>query len=183
MTSQDANDSPESSPLPDDEELVAAELPLNIDDAVETLNISPITPSGDDPSPTMTPAAMPLDRVTAPVGESDKGQKAITIAPFSRAEQQERTRSWLALGIAIGIGVLMYLILGLDFVHRRRLYQTIDNLMVQGQSTSETVDKLLELKKEQAQASHALMTLLITANFSALGTALGFYFGSSNRDD
>ncbi|QQE66971.1 hypothetical protein GFS31_36760 [Leptolyngbya sp. BL0902] len=76
----------------------------------------------------------------------------------------------------------MYLILGLDFLNRWRLYQTLDDLMVQGEPRPETVDKLLELKKEQAQASHALMTLLITANFSALGTALGFYFGSSNRD-
>ena len=101
---------------------------------------------------------------------------------MSKAEQQERTRSRLALGIAIGIGLLMYLILGLDFFHRNRMYRTFDDLIQQGANTPDTIDKLLELKKEQAQASNALMTLLITANFSALGTALGFYFGSSNRD-
>lgn len=100
----------------------------------------------------------------------------------SKAEQQEQTRSRLALGIAVGIGILMYLILGLDLLHRNRLYRTFDGLINQGLYTPETLDKLLELKKEQAQASNALMTLLITANFSALGTALGFYFGSSNRE-
>lgn len=124
----------------------------------------------------------PLDSVTSSslTPETPRGHMRGAV---SKAEQLEQTRSRLALGIAVGIGVLMYLILGLDLLHRNRLYRTFDGLIEQGVYTPETLDKLLELKKEQAQASNALMTLLITANFSALGTALGFYFGSSNREE
>jgi hypothetical protein len=55
------------------------------------------------------------------------------------------------------------------------------------ESTTESLaafnEAALDLKKEQMQASHSLMTILITASFSALGTALGFYFGNSSRSD
>lgn len=96
--------------------------------------------------------------------------------PIERS--QERTRALLAFAIALGLGSLLLALLSIGAVHQRRIHALLNQ-----QSSKLTAEQLVDLQKQQDQAVQSLMSQLVTAGFSTLGTALGFYFskGSSSK--
>ncbi|WP_008309843.1 hypothetical protein [Leptolyngbya sp. PCC 6406] len=110
--------------------------------------------------------------VTKSEAEESESKDSLTFT-----ERQENTRSMLAMGIAAGLGGILFFLLTLNAANQVGTY------LLLRQAGDLKIEKLAEIKKEQDQASMALMNLIITAGFSTLGTALGFYFSNSRSEN
>lgn len=142
----------------------------------------------EEPTPPPSETAPPLVGVTETQDamslnaavKSVRARSPASVSPMKEA--QEKTRSRLATSVAFGLAGLVVFVLVIVAGDKIMMYQLIWNAPRDSNgSLVLSEESLVDLKKEQDQASSALITVLVTAGFSALSGALGFYFGNQSE--